>query len=130
VAAAVALARAHGVPVSEPRVVRDLSNVLVALPPAELIARVATTTAAARRDGAREWLAREVSMARFLAGCGAAVVAPARAPPPGPHEHDGLVVTFWRLVEVDPERPSPSETGLALRRLHGHLEATGPRCRR
>jgi hypothetical protein len=117
VRAAVAVARAHGVQVTEPAVVRDLSNVLVELAPAPLLARVATSTAAARPDGAREWLARDVAVAAFLAREGAPVVPPASELPPGPHVHDGLAVTFWRLVR--PAAPaSPHEAGAELAVLH------------
>jgi Ser/Thr protein kinase RdoA (MazF antagonist) len=119
----VRVARRHGLAAAEPRVVRDLSNVLVALAPDPVVARIATSTAAARPDGARDWLAREVAVAGFLAGRGAAVVAPASELPPGPHTDDGFAITFWRLVEPDPERPaSQAETAASLERLHAELE--------
>ncbi|MGH2584336.1 MAG: aminoglycoside phosphotransferase family protein, partial [Dehalococcoidia bacterium] len=42
VAAAVAVARAHGLPVEEPAVLADLFSVMVHLRPAPVVARVAT----------------------------------------------------------------------------------------
>lgn len=120
--AAVAVARSHRLEVTEPRVVRDLSNVLVHLAPAPVIARVATTTAAARPDGARAWLARDVDMAGWLYAHGAAVVAPADELPPGPHDEDGFALTFWRLVEPRAERPSAARAGRELRELHERLD--------
>lgn len=120
--AAVAVARRHGLEVTDPRVVRDLSNVLVHLAPAPVIARVATTTAAARPDGARAWLARDVEVAGWLYAQGASVVAPADEVAPGPHRQDGFVLSFWRLVDPRPERPSPARTGRELRELHGRLD--------
>lgn len=122
VAAAVAVATAHGLRVDEPRVVRDLSNVLVHLAPAPVVARVATSTGAARPGGALAWLAREVELAAFLAARRAAVVCPADLLPPGPHVEDGLAITFWPLVEHDGVlRPGPAEAGEALRGLHDAL---------
>jgi YD repeat-containing protein len=119
--AAATVACAHGLEVTDPRVLRDLSNVLVHLAPAQVVARVATTTAAARPDGARAWLARDLAMAGWLAAGGAAVVAPADELPPGPHREDGLVLSFWRVVEAGPQRPSAARTALELRELHERL---------
>jgi len=94
----------------------------VHLSPAPVVARVATTTAAARAGGAREWLAREVAVAAHLARRGAAVVAPASELPPGPHLEDGLAITFWRYASSDAKRPaSPEEAGAALGVLHKAL---------
>lgn len=51
------------------------------------------------------------------------MVGPADGLPPGPHLlEDGLVLTFWRLVEPALERPEPGETGRALRELHDRLD--------
>jgi hypothetical protein len=122
VGAAVAVARRHGLEVTDPRLQRDLSNVLVHLAPAPVVARVATTTAAARPDGAWAWLDRDVIMAGWLAADGAAVVAPADELPAGPHREDGFALTFWRLVDPRAERPSPVRTGRQLRELHERLE--------
>jgi hypothetical protein len=117
-----AVARGYGLEVTDPRVVRDLSNVLVHLAPLPVVARVATTTAAVRPDGARAWLARDVEMARWLAARGAAVVAPVDELPPGPHNEDGFVLSFWRLVDPRAERPSPAQAGRELRALHERLD--------
>lgn len=130
VRAAVALARAYGLEVERPRVLGDLSNVLVHLAPAAVIARVATSTAAARPDGARAWLARDVELAAFLAARGAAVVPPADELPPGPHDQDGLVLSFWRLVETAEERPAAAPAGAALGELHATWLASPASCPR
>jgi Ser/Thr protein kinase RdoA (MazF antagonist) len=79
-------------------VLSDSSNVLVHLAPAPVVARVATTLALIRPDPAAA-LAREVSVAGWLAGRGAPVVAPSDELPPGPHSEGGFDLTFWRLVE-------------------------------
>lgn len=122
VSAAVAVARGHGVDVREPRVLSDRSNLMVELAPAPVVARVATSTADVRADGARDWLARDVDVATYLAADGAEVVPPAAEPPPGPHTEGGLAIAFWQLVRHDGATPvSPAETGEALRRLHEAL---------
>lgn len=120
--AAVTVARRHGLEVDEPRIVRDLSNVLVHLWPSPVVARVATTTAAARPDGARAWLARDVEMAGWLAARGASVVAPANEVAPGPHDEGRFNLSFWRLVDAQDERPGGARAGRELRELHERLD--------
>lgn len=122
VAAAVSVARGHGVEVREPQVLSDRSNVMIRLAPAPVVARVATSTADIRAGGAQDWLARDVALATYAGSAGADVVPPARELPAGPHTEDGLAIAFWELVEHDGSRPpSPREAGEALRRLHEAL---------
>jgi hypothetical protein len=116
--AAVAVARAHGVRSTDPTILSARSNLIVHLRPAPVVARVASATAILRPD-VREWLGREVAVAGFLAARGVGVVPPSEEIPPGPHEHGGLALSFWRLVEPDPDRqPSTAEAGRALQELH------------
>jgi hypothetical protein len=116
------VAAAHGLEVGETRVLSDRSNLIVELAPAGVVARVATSTADTRAGGAREWLARDVTMASWLAERGPAVVPPATELPPGPHLEDGLAITFWRQAQHDRSAPaSPREAGEALRALHEAL---------
>ena len=129
-AAALAAAADHGLPVSEPRVLRDLTNVLVHLSPAPVVARVPVTLARLRPPS---WFAGEVELARFLADRGAPVAPPATEVDAGPHEHGGRLVTFWRHVDHDPSRFDPTHAGHALRELHGALtdwRSTLPTCDR
>lgn len=118
IAAAVAVAREHGLPTGDPRVVRDLTNVIVHLPPAPVVARVSLVLASVR-DLA--WLAQQVELAQFLAAAGAPVAAPADELDPGPHEHDGLQVTFWRYVEHDRARLDGPAAMRGLREVHEAL---------
>ena len=57
-----AVAVTHGVAVRAPRVLSDRSNLLVHLAPAPVVARVATSTAAVRAGGARDWLGRDLAL--------------------------------------------------------------------
>ncbi|WP_456545570.1 MULTISPECIES: phosphotransferase family protein [unclassified Blastococcus] len=119
------MAAAAGVPSTEPRVLADGVNVVVHLGPAPLVARVATVTADLRPDPAGPF-GREVALAGALAAAGAAVVPPSDLVPAGPHVRDGLVLSFWRWVEVRPERPGPAEVARALAALREHLDAVPP----
>jgi Phosphotransferase enzyme family len=119
VAAAVSLARDLGVRCDEPVVLRDLTNVVVHLAPAPIVARVPVTLG--RLRGA-EWEREVVELAAFLAEAEAPIVRPSSELPPGPHEHHGLVVSFWEHVEHDPERIDGAAAGRSLRELHAKLE--------
>jgi Ser/Thr protein kinase RdoA (MazF antagonist) len=119
VAAAVAVARAHGLRVDEPVVLRDRLNVLVRLRPAPVVARVAGSIAAMRPGD--EWLRRELAVAGRLAAAGAPVVAPSAELPPGPHHHEGRVLSFWTYVPTRDEPADPVAAGAALRDVHTAL---------
>jgi hypothetical protein len=94
--------------------------VLVHLAPAPVVARVPLTFTFAR--GA-EWFAQEVELAAFLAAQGAPVAPPATEVDPGPHRHEGLLVTLWAHVDHDPAWNDPAVAGRSLRDLHKALAA-------
>jgi hypothetical protein len=112
---ALAIAREHGLPTDRPRVVRDLTNVLVHLEPAPVVARVQLTLGALR---GRAWAEAEMEAAKFLASAGAPIAPPANRVDPGPHGDDGVIVTFWQFVDHDPARADPVLAGRSLRELH------------
>jgi hypothetical protein len=120
-AAAQAVAVAHSVACEDAVVVAAGSNVLVHLKPAPVIARVMTGTAVLHADVER-WLAGEVAVGAFLGQRGLAV-PPSDVLAPGPHQHDGLWMTFWEFVGHDASRPLPGadELGGSLRELHAAL---------
>src|SRR6202035_1645105 len=103
--AARAIALANSVACEDAVVVAAGSNVLVHLKPAPVIARVMTGTAMLHGDVER-WLAREVAVGTFLGERGLAV-APSDLLAPGPHEHEGLWMTFWEFVEHDASEALP-----------------------
>jgi Ser/Thr protein kinase RdoA (MazF antagonist) len=116
---AVTVAAAHGVVARDPVVLRDGLNVLVHLRPAPVVARVPGTIARVR-PGA-DWLRREIAVAGHLARAGAPVVAPSAELPPGPHERDGHVLSFWTHVPVREEPVDPAAAGAALSECHAAL---------
>jgi hypothetical protein len=120
VAAAVHVAAAHGIRASEPRVLHDGANVVVHLAPVPLVARVATLTSLLR-DGTTSF-GREVRLAGTLSAAGAPVVPPADLLPPGPHVHEGTVLSFWPYVDVLPEQPTPRQAAAAWIQLRGYLD--------
>jgi hypothetical protein len=121
-AAAQAVARAHGVACDEAVRIAGGSNVLVHLKPAPVVARVMTATAVLH-DDAEQWLAREVAVAAFVAERSDLVVPPSDILPPGPHERDGLWMTLWKFVphHAQAPPPEPRQIGRSLRRLHAVL---------
>jgi aminoglycoside phosphotransferase len=120
-AAARAVALANSVVCDDAFVLAAGSNVLVHLKPAPVIARVMTGTAELHAD-VKSWLAREVAVGAFLGERGLAV-PPTDVLAPGPHQYQGVWMTFWRFVEQDASRPAPSanELGSSLRELHAAL---------
>jgi aminoglycoside phosphotransferase (APT) family kinase protein len=128
IAAALRVAEAHGVecgsgPSHGPLVLSDRSNVLVHLRPHPLVARIATTTLGLRR-GAIAWLAREVGVAAHLVACGVPAVAPSDLVPPGPHEQDGLPISFWRYVPHTTDvTPDPRDLARSLAKVHAALRS-------
>jgi hypothetical protein len=105
VAAAATVARASGLGVTAPEVLADGVNLVVHLRPTPVVARVATLTPLLR-PGAPRQPRRDVRLAGALATADAPVLTPSDLLPPGPHEHDGLTLSFWRFVEVLPDRPT------------------------
>ena len=87
-AAAQAVARAHGVTCDEAVLIAAGSNALVHLQPAPVVARVMTGTAILH-DDAEQWLAREVAVGAFLAERTELVVPPSDILPPGPYGEPG-----------------------------------------
>jgi hypothetical protein len=125
VGAAVAVARTHGLTVRDPVVLSDGVNVVVHLRPAPVVARVATLTPLLRPDAARQ-PRRDLALATALAAAGAPVLSPSDLLPPGPHEHDGRTLSFWRFVEVLPDRPTPAVAGTTLAELLAVLAGVDP----
>jgi Phosphotransferase enzyme family len=120
--AAVEVAGELGVRCDEPVVLRDLTNLLVHLAPAPVVARVQTSTSGVREAGAV--LSRAVDVTRYLVDAGAPVAGPSLLLPAGPHEKDGIYVSFWELHDHDPQRPvDDAAAGAMLRDVHVALQS-------
>jgi len=116
-AAAQAVASANGLAFDDAVVLAAGSNVLVRFQPAPVIARVMTGTVVLHGD-IETWLTREVAAGTFLGERGVAA-PPTHLLPPGPHEFDGLWMTFWEFVEHEATLPAADELGRSLRAFHG-----------
>jgi len=114
--AAVSLAEEHGLRVEQTAVLAAQQAVVVRLAPAPVVARIGVEDVFGPR---MEWQRGAVGLCRHLAAAGAAVIAPSDLVPPGPHERDGFVVSFWRHVEEDSSQPvDPHDAGERLREIH------------
>jgi aminoglycoside phosphotransferase (APT) family kinase protein len=121
IALVTAHARALGLACT-PRVIADRSNLVLALEPHALVARVAMATSTAR--GGLAWLRREVEVSRFLGP--ALATQPATTLPAGPHELDGLVVSYWRREGLRDGPIDPRAAGQQLARCHRALASYPP----
>jgi hypothetical protein len=120
VAAALDVASAQGLTVTDPRLVGRGSNRIVWLRPAPVVARVMTGTVVLH-DDPRAWLRREIDVGLHLASQGAPIVPPASEVDPGPHLSRGLWVSLWRHVPTQDVAPSADHLGRSLRELHDAL---------
>jgi len=120
VEAAVEVARELGLRVRDPVVLRDVTNVLVHLAPAPVVARVPVTFGRLR---GRAWLTKELELVARLRDAGLPVAGPAQDVAAGPHERGGFLVTLWEYVENDRAAAlDAAGAGLGLRRIHDALE--------
>ena len=110
--AAVAAARAHGVRVDEPRILKNGHNLVVHLAPAPIVARVGQAMAELR-PGVR---ARELAVTSWLAQRGLPVVPPSDALPPAVYALEGWEATFWPLV-ANERQVDGAAAGQALRAI-------------
>jgi len=120
--AAQAVACDYDLPCEDAVILGGGSNALVHLKPTPVVARVMTATALLHHDDIESWLAREVAVGVFLGERGLGV-PPTRLLPPGPHQRDGLWMTFWDYVPHDArgDEVDPRELGRSLRDLHAAL---------
>jgi hypothetical protein len=118
--AATETAIAHGIVPDRCEILQD-GNTLVLRLTDTLVARVVQD-----RDGPRQgtaWFARENAVAQHLAKNGAPVIPMHPDIPPGPHEHLGYPINFWRFVTRIDEEPAPEAVGRTLFHCHQVLSA-------
>ncbi len=119
VAAACDLARSNGLDFVSPTVLTDAVNVVVWLAPSPVVARIVGEQG--RRRGAFDYARQELNLVSFLAGAGAPVAPPSAELPPGPHEHEGFIVTFWEFIEHTQFRLEPRTAAHSLHLVHDAL---------
>ncbi len=120
--AALAVARHEGVVCDEPVVLRQAWHVLLHLRPAPIVARVSAPPSPG--GPTPDDVVRELAVASHAARRGAPVLPPSDIVDPGPHRHDGHVVTFWRYVEAQ-GAVDPVAAGRGLRAVHDALADYG-----
>lgn len=116
VAAAVEVASAHGLSCDDPIVLRDAWHVLVHLRPLPLVARVSSGAAGVDPQD----VVHELEVARHLVSAGAPVLEPSQLLDPGPHEHAGHTLVFWRYLAAE-GKLDPAAAGRGLRAIHDAL---------
>lgn len=119
--AACGVASAHGLGVASAEVISFASNIIFRLQPSNVVARVSGGAALVRSHA--EGPKREVEVCRFLADAGAPVVAPSTLIDPGPHQIDGLSITFWEGHVAQDLAASDEDALDSLRRCHTALAA-------
>ncbi len=90
-------ARALGLRVLDPYVLRDHHNVLVHLRPSPVLARLPGAQPMGRDAGAH--MRNEVSVVRFLAERGAPVAPLSGQLDPGPHDIGQTLVSYWAYID-------------------------------
>jgi hypothetical protein len=111
---------AHGIVPDRCEILQD-GNTLVLRLTESLVARVVQD-----RDGPRQgtaWFARENAVAQHLATNGAPVIPMHPDIPPGPHEHLGYPINFWRFVTRVVGEPAPEAVGNTLFHCHEILRS-------
>src|SRR3982750_1334829 len=119
IAAALEVARAHGVRCDDPVVLSDAWHVLLHLRPQPIVARVSSGVPFPQGPDPDD-VVRELAVAGHAARGGAPVIPPTDAIDPGPHRHGGHIVTFWRHVERHGELDARG-AGRGLRLVHDAL---------
>lgn len=116
--AATETAQAYGIPPDRCDVLQNASTLVLRLTE-DLVARVVTDVDGPRQGG--EWFARENAIAAHLTRHGAPAIPLHPALPPGPHEHLGYTLNFWKFVNITAEPPTNEEVGRTLQQCHAIL---------
>jgi hypothetical protein len=116
--AAVELASRHGILPDRCEILQDASTLVLRLTES-LVARVVNDVAGPRQG--LDWFTRENAVAEHLTRSGAPVIPLHPDLPPGPHEHLGYPVSFWRFVTRVDEEPKPRDVGRTLHECHQAL---------
>jgi Ser/Thr protein kinase RdoA (MazF antagonist) len=116
--AAVEVATACGVQVSEPTLLQETNNTVVWLRPSPVVAKVAT------RPGSKADVRREHAVGSELATLGADIAAPLPGLEPVEHLPTGFVVTLWERLACVDAGVADRELSDSLAALHAALATT------
>jgi hypothetical protein len=118
------IAAKYGVPHGHPTILKDTNHTIVHLNPFPIVAKVSIEK---RFRYTSSSLEKELLVAKLLADSGAPVVRPCSSVPAGPHQTDGVELTFWDYCAVDISRPiEPDAFGRSLRVIHNALVQLRP----
>lgn len=106
---------AHGITPDRCDILQDGSTLVVRLTE-DLVARVVQDLGGPRMT--TDWFRRENALANHLTRKGAPVIPLHPGLPPGPYEHLGYGMNFWRYVTNVDTEPEPEEIGRTLARCH------------
>lgn len=120
--AVTAVLAAHGITPDRCEVLQN-GHTLVLRLTEDLVARVVQGSEGPRQGTA--WFARENAIALHLTVQGAPVIPLHPALPPGPHEHSGYPMNFWKFVTAIAAEPEPGEIGRTLHACHETLSTFG-----
>jgi hypothetical protein len=123
-AAAADLARQLGARVDEVTVLHNGSNVSVLLAPEMVVAKVGRRRRHIRQTA--DWFEREVAVTRYLRPWPVRTAVPASVIAPGPHWHQGHLISFWERIAVSDQVVPPETAGAALRQCHRALTGYVP----
>lgn len=118
--AAIEIAGEHGLRSDRCEILQHGSTLVLRLSET-LVARIVMD-----RNGPRQgisWFERENAVALHLARNGAPVIPLHPDLPPGPHEHLGYPINFWRFVTILDDKPDPALMGSTLHRCHELLRS-------
>ena len=106
---------AHGIEPERCEILQNGSTLVVRLTE-DLVVRVVQDLGGPRQT--TEWFKRENALAEHLTRKSAPVIPLHAALPPGPHEHLGYGMNFWKFVTRIDTEPEPGEIGRTLARCH------------
>jgi hypothetical protein len=119
VEAARSVAAEHGIACERPEVLHASGNAWIHLAPSPVVAQVPKDVVSVRGPSTITHMQRDLAVCAWLDERGCGVGAPSDLLPPGPHEHEGVLVSFYRYYERG-ERDDVA-AGRALREIHEAL---------
>jgi hypothetical protein len=115
-----AIAAQHGIVDIVPEILHAAGNIWIHLAPHPIVAQIPKDVVTVRGPSTIVHLTRDLEVCAWLADKGCPVGAPSSLFPPGPYEHNGVAVTFYRHYRRS-ETKDDVAAGKALRECHEAL---------